>query len=41
MKLLIKQQHAQYYLNDSTTNEILYGGAAYYPPLKLSRRGRK
>ncbi len=28
MKLLIKQQHAQYYLNDNTTNEILYGGAA-------------
>jgi phage terminase large subunit len=28
LKLLIKQQHAQYYLNDNTTNEILYGGAA-------------
>ena len=28
MKLLIKQEHAVYYLNDNTTKEILYGGAA-------------
>jgi phage terminase large subunit len=28
MKLLIKQEHATYYLNDKHTNEVLYGGAA-------------
>ncbi len=28
MKLLKKQEHAVYYLKDSETNEILYGGAA-------------
>jgi phage terminase large subunit len=28
MKLLIKQENAVYYLKDSTTKEILYGGAA-------------
>jgi phage terminase large subunit len=28
LKLLIKQEHATYYLNDSSTSEILYGGAA-------------
>ena len=28
MKLLIKQEHAVFYLNDNTTKEILYGGAA-------------
>lgn len=28
MKLLIKQEYATYYLNDSTTVELLYGGAA-------------
>lgn len=28
MKLLPKQEHAVYYLKDSKTNEILYGGAA-------------
>jgi hypothetical protein len=28
MKLLIKQQHATFYLNDNSTTEILYGGAA-------------
>jgi hypothetical protein len=29
MKLLIKQENAVYYLKDSTTKEILYGGAAF------------
>jgi hypothetical protein len=33
MKLLSKQEHAIYYLKDSDTTEILYGGAAFYPPL--------
>lgn len=28
MRLLTKQEHAIYYLNDKTTEEILYGGAA-------------
>lgn len=28
MKLLIKQEHAVFYLNDNITEEILYGGAA-------------
>jgi PBSX family phage terminase large subunit len=28
LKLLIKQEHAQYYLNDNSTQEVLYGGAA-------------
>lgn len=28
MKLLIKQEHAVYYLKDNITNEVLYGGAA-------------
>lgn len=28
MKLLIKQEYATYYLNDSVTEELLYGGAA-------------
>lgn len=28
MKLLIKQEHATYFLNDKTTEEVLYGGAA-------------
>lgn len=28
MKLLIKQEHAIYYLKDSVTEEVLYGGAA-------------
>ena len=28
MKLLIKQEHATYYLNDNVTEELLYGGAA-------------
>lgn len=28
MKLLIKQEHAVYYLKDNVTKEILYGGAA-------------
>tara|TARA_R110000782_G_scaffold169151_1_gene261072 strand:- start:12 stop:1298 length:1287 start_codon:yes stop_codon:yes gene_type:complete len=28
MKLLTKQEHALYYLNDKTTTEILYGGGA-------------
>jgi phage terminase large subunit len=28
MKLLIKQEHATYFLNDSITEEVLYGGAA-------------
>lgn len=27
-KLLLKQEHAQYYLNDDQTTEILYGGGA-------------
>ena len=33
MKLLNKQEHAIYYLKDSDTTEVLYGGAAFYPPL--------
>ena len=28
MRLLIKQEHAVYYLKDNVTKEILYGGAA-------------
>lgn len=28
MNLIIKQEHAVYYLKDSTTEEIIYGGAA-------------
>jgi len=28
MKLLIKQEHATYFLNDAITEEVLYGGAA-------------
>lgn len=28
MKLLPKQEHAVFYLKDSDTKEILYGGAA-------------
>jgi hypothetical protein len=28
MRLLLKQEHAIYYLKDSITKEILYGGAA-------------
>lgn len=28
MRLLIKQENAVYYLKDSITKEILYGGAA-------------
>lgn len=28
MKLLLKQENAVYYLKDSITKEILYGGAA-------------
>lgn len=28
MKLLLKQEYAQYYLNDTTTTEILFGGGA-------------
>lgn len=28
MKLLIKQEHATFFLNDKTTEEVLYGGAA-------------
>ena len=28
MKLLIKQEHATFYLNDKVNTELLYGGAA-------------
>ena len=28
MELLPKQEHAVFYLNDKTTTEIIYGGAA-------------
>ena len=28
MKLLLKQEHANFFLNDSATEEVLYGGAA-------------
>lgn len=33
MRLLPKQANAIYYLKDSITEELLYGGAAYLPPL--------
>lgn len=28
MELLLKQNHAVYYLNDKVTTELLYGGGA-------------
>ena len=31
--LLLKQEHALYCLKDSTTTELLYGGAALLPPV--------
>ena len=33
MKLLVKQEHALYYLRDKSTTECLYGGAAFFSPL--------
>ena len=40
MKLLIKQEYATYYLQDDSTEEILYGGAAVIMPYLFIRVGR-